>query len=210
MQLNKTKLALTMGVIFLSAASSTYAASLTPTVDITTRDDVVLSQVQALDFGANIFIGTGGACKLDADAPSATVGQANGAGFSDTNFGLLSGTGCAAGVTATPGIYKVVGTAGATATVTVTPLNASTDISFVADSGCISNYEGNAGLDTCLALTNATPIPAVLADATDGADAGVTSGETIITIGGTVTIINAGGLTSSLLYQDTFDLNVVY
>jgi hypothetical protein len=210
MQLNKTKLALTMGVLFLSAASSTYAVTLSPTVDITTRDDVALAEDQVLSFGANIFTATGGVCTMDADTPGEALGQANMASAAAANFGELSGTGCATGIVATPGVYRVIGTAASAVTVTVTPVNASTDFSYSADNGCIVNYDNNAtATDACIALTNATPIGAQLAGATDN---GATSvpGETVITIGGTITVINAAGLTASTAYSDSFNLNVVY
>lgn len=210
MQLNKTKLALTMGVIFLSAASSTYAASLSPTVDITTRDDVTLAEDQALSYGASIFTGTGGVCTIDADTPGEALGQGNFAVVGAANFGELSGTGCANGTVASAGIYRVIGTAASTVTVTVTPANVSTDFSYSADNGCVVNYDGIAtATDACVALTNATPIPVRLADGTDNGATSV-SGETVITIGGTITVINPAGLTASTPYNDTFNLNVVY
>lgn len=210
MHLNKTKLALTMGVIFLSAASIANAASIVGTVDITTRDDVSLAEDQALSYGANIFTATGGVCTMDADTPGEALGQANMAVVAAANFGELSGTGCASGIVATAGVYRVLGTAASTVTVTVTPANTSADFSYAADNGCVVNYDGLAtATDACVALTSATPIPVRLADGTDNGATSV-SGQTVITIGGTITVINPAGLTASQLYTDTFNLNVVY
>lgn len=206
MQPNKSKLALTIGVLLFAASNSSSAASLTPNVKVTTRDDVTLSQVQAMSFGSNLFIAAGGVCLMDADTPGDVVGQANGL-TTQANYGELSGTGCADGNIATPGVYKIAGTAASTVTVTVTPLNANGAFTYVPNNGCVVVYNNTAGAnETCTALS-ASPIVTALAGALDNGSA--VAGEGIVVIGGTVTIGGAP-LTASTGYTDSFSLNVVY
>ncbi|TWX67478.1 hypothetical protein [Colwellia sp. C1TZA3] len=207
MQPNKTKIALVIGALYLGASGASYAASLAPTVKMTTRDDVTLSQVTALAFGPNIFTTAGTSCLMDADTPGDIIAQANGTA-EKANFGELSGTGCVTGASGTPGVYKVSGSPGAGITVTVSGLNTDPLFTFTPNNGCIVEYDQVSEGDTCKALASATATTTIIAGTTDGGDDEVTSGELIMSIGGTLSVVSA--LTADTPYTDQFKINVVY
>jgi hypothetical protein len=207
MQPNKSKLAITIGVLLFAASNSSIAATLTPNVLLTTRDDVTLSQVTPMTFGANLFTASGGTCAMNAGNPTEATAQANNAALIGTNYGELTGSGCASGNIATPGVYSISGSTGADVTVTVTPDNTHGDFTFASNSGCIVDYDGAAAGDACLALTSGGSQITTLANTTDAVGTAVDA-ESIIVVGGTITTVNT--LTQSTAYTDSFTVNVVY
>lgn len=223
MQPNKTKIALVLGALLMGASGASNAAVQGSfPVKVATLADVILTQVTALDFGANVYSAAGGTCKLDGSNPVQADSQVDviAAGGTGVGYNQLSGTGCITDAQTdgvpllgqSAGVYNVAGIGGLDVTVTVSDSAISTDFTFSPDSACVTDYNGAAATsagDLCLALSAGTGKLVTLADATDALNAGAPDGSTRIVVGGTITV-GAGDLTPSTAYADTFNVNVIY
>jgi len=227
MQPNKTKIALVIGAFFLGASGASNAATANFDITVSTLPDVVLSQVQALDYGANMFVTALGTCTMNAVQPGEGAlmqyqsGTTEGATAS-SNFGTLTGGGCVNGTeVATPGVYKIAGLAGTTVNITINGVS-NADFGFNPNSGCIVNFDGGATLldsqDSCDAFVpgaiTSTDLPAVTATEEGSAAPGFVvsaagAAELHFTVGGTVTI-GAVDLSANTNYVQQFPVDVVY
>jgi hypothetical protein len=232
MQPNKTKLALQIGAVVLGAlcASNSYADTFT--AQVTTVDDVVITERQALAFGENIFTTAGTTCVLGvgaggtATAPGSVLMNytdtlAGTPGAQGANYGLLSGDGCVVGAGAadgvTPGIWDVTGLAGGAVSILVTEI-AQTDAAITYEpSGCVVVYDGTtgAGLDDCDALASGGVVSGQFADNTAaedetvGPDTGTsTEGQFSFAVGGTISIVSA--LVAENPYDVQFQIDITY
>jgi hypothetical protein len=210
MQPNKTKLALIMGTLLYSASHSTYATIADFPVTVTMRDDVTLTELQSVDFGQNIFTAAAGNCLLDASAPDPGDVFAN--VVVGGTYEQLSGTACADGTVAQAGLYKIVSEEAVAITVTITkPLFTAGDDFDFTPAGCLPSFSGdNTSLDTCKVLVEGVGIDtAGPATADVGGSNTVVATETIMSIGGTINVMNV--LTAGQIYNaKQFHVNVVY
>lgn len=196
--------------LLLGGAGLANAASESFNVTVTTLPDLVLTQVQALSFGTNVYIDAGGVCTMDADIPGDTATQTKRAvAVTATGFGDLTGAGCVNGVGAgTPGLYKIAGLQGQSVSISIGGV-VGTDFSFT-PAGCIATYDDGVDGDLCTTYSGAISAQSYdLASTTDGGDAGVTAGELIFSVGGSITI-GASDLTANLAYSESFPVDVVY
>ena len=178
-------------------------------VSFTTVADVVLSEVTPLNFGTNVFIANGGICDMGVvPAPASLVTVPAQTGAAGTS-GNITGAGCLtvnAGANGnTLGYYTVVGLGGQSVTVTVASAS-NADFDF-APAGCVANFDGGAGGDTCDTFTADNPIVARLSDAGD--DGTVLLNSTTIVVGGRITV-GATDLTPATAYTQNFNITAVY
>jgi hypothetical protein len=222
MQPYKSKLACVIGALFLGASGASNAATGTFDITVTTLADVVLAQKQALSFGANLFTTAAGTCQMDATTPPSDTAlmqyEEDGTAVAGATFGDLSGTGCIVGATATPGVYRISGTANSTVNITIGSLAPGGDFSFTPNTGCIVAYvnsseDGTGSDDTCTTFTadSATPrrLPTATEEQTTGPVGVTVAGELVFSVGGTVTV-GATPLTASTAYTANFPVTVVY
>lgn len=212
MQLKKAKQALAVGAVILGTSSTAFSASESFDLTVTTLPDVAITELQALDFGSNMYVGAGLSCFMDAATPgdgnNGTTADMNyeAGGVAPSKFGELSGTGCVAAAVASPGIYELSGLTGLDVDVTVTGVTG-TDFTFYPNSGCIENYDGGAAGDTCESFIPGAAETVTLADTGD--DGNAADGIAIMTVGGTITIGGAD-LTANTAYTENFTIEVTY
>ncbi|WP_448567982.1 hypothetical protein [Thalassotalea ganghwensis] len=220
MQPNKKKIALAIGALLVGASGASNAATGTFDITVNTIADVVLTEETPLDFGTNIFTSTG-SCTMDAATPSTASLQIDPAVTATaTNYGDLNGSGCVTGAVATPGVYKVTGSPGATINITINGFTSvAGDYSFTPNSNAVGIYgatgaSGAAGDDIIGTLSTVGPTAVRLPDATEALEAEVTANELVFTLGGTLTVTSP--LTANTTYGTAFDagdvfaINVVY
>lgn len=233
MQPNKTKLALKIGAVVLGAlcASNSYADTFT--AQVTTVDDVVITERQALAFGSNIFTTAGTSCELQvgaggtADAPGSVLMNYQDIligtpGAQGADYGELAGDGCVVGAGAadgvTPGIWDVTGLSGGAVSILITEI-AQTDAAITYEpSGCVVVYSGDnaTGADDCVALTSGGVVTGSFADDTATEDEGGGTGDTgasvesqfSFAIGGEISIVS--GLVAENPYDVQFQIDITY
>jgi len=197
----------------LGSISAANAAEGTFDVGFRTITDVTIVETQALSFGATMFATSGGVCSMDASAATVSDVQAGINGGADgSTAGLIAGTGCIDQAAATTGnqigIYTVSGISGADVKVTVNEVLGA-EFDFTPDSGCISNYDGSSGGDTCQSFFPGTAVTTALANSTEGtADSEVTDTELRVVIGGKITVNT--DLTSDTNYTQQFTIVATY
>ena len=218
MQRIKPRLTLMLGVAYLGASATAYAASQSFDITATTVPDVSLSEVTPLNYGTTMFVTAGGTCLMQATSPGSDLADMqwpNNTGVAAANYGDLSGSGCVNGLgTGTPGIYKVTGVAGAAVKITITGFTG-TDFNFSPNSGCIVTYNGDNtdDADTCESFIPGVQETVNLAAAaetdTSGSTNSAVAAELVFTVGGTVTV-GAVDLSPNTAYAEAFSVNVVY
>jgi hypothetical protein len=216
MQPKNTKIALIIGALFLGASGASNADTQSFDVSVTTVADVSVTEVETVDFGANIYPAGGTTCSMIASTLTAITDAklqiVRGAAVASmTNYGDLSGAGCINGVGTTlgtqPGEYVLSGTTGTDITILVTSVDAG-DFTFT-PAGFVSSYDGSttAG-DLAVAISAGSAVTQSLAASADVAGT-VVDGELVMVLGGTLAIVNT--LTSDFAYTTTtFPLNVIY
>jgi len=214
MQPNKTKIALVIGALMLGVSATSNAATGTFDITVATVEDVKITPITELDFGANIFTTAAGTCTLDAAQPATDDMQMSTAAsvVAGTDYTKLDGAGCITGNAGTPGKYKISGASDTIVNITIDPVTAA-DFSFTPDSNAIVNYGTTAGVDddTLVALTPGVSLALRTPTTADigGTVNNVVASEILFVIGGTLTV-GAADLTPSTPYADVFHVNVVY
>lgn len=211
-QILNVKKTLVAGGLLLAVSNVASAASVPFVVSVTTLPDLVLTQVQALNYGVNMYVDALGVCTMDAGVPSDTIAHIvrTAPNATGTGFGTISGTGCVTGAADNlkPGIYKIAGLQAQPVSITIGGAS-SADFSF-SPNGCIATYDGStASADTCVAYTGAQSAVVKPLAATADVAGNVVAGELLFTVGGVVTI-GATPLTANLAYSQSFPVDVIY
>jgi len=210
---NKTKIAMIIGAMYLGVSGASNAVTGSFDITIATIADLSVNEIQALSFGSSVFTTGSAVCNLQGNDPlfSDVLADANNVITGGTTYlsvdTALTGSGCAGG--GRVGIYEVV-TAGAADNITVT-INEVTnaDFTFSPNSNCLPEYVATAATDdVCRILAPGTPNTVAVTGST-GANQGSLDKTLRFTVGGTLTTA-AGGLTAATLYNDVFNIDVIY
>lgn len=230
MQPNKTKLALQIGAVVLGAlcASNSYADTFT--AEVTTVDDVEITERVALSFGTNVFTTASTSCTMlvtdestgTANPTPVLMKYASTAAVSVGGaYGDLSGDGCVNATTdtaVTAGVWDITGIPGGSVKILLTEIAQDvTDYTYSPDTGCYVEYNGDntANADSCVALAPGTVYTTPLAasaedDAVPAAGSGTSvAGALAFTVGGTISI-GTSGLTAETPYDLKFQVDVTY
>jgi hypothetical protein len=218
MQPNKITTALGLGVLCLGVSGTSIAATGTFPITAATIADVGLVQNDPISFGTNIFT-TAGTCVLIGDQPTDVELQivptiANTALINGINNGNLSGTGCVGGDgLGTPGKFTVTGISGAAVTVSMGSIpdtDNGGEWSFTPNRSVAGLYDNNStdSADVRQAVSSSAPTSLFLAGAIDALGIGVTDSALVITLGGTLNVLQT--LTANQAYSGSFDLTVTY
>jgi hypothetical protein len=211
MQPNKTKIALSIGVLFLGVSGTSNAATESFNISATTIADVGLVQVNGIDYGTNIFTSVGNCILIGNEPADLQIDPSITSSALDN--GTLSGTSCVNGDDlGTPGEYTVTGITATDVTISMTSISTA-DFTFT-PLGAASGY-GNATPaeddDVRIAVSSSGPITARTAGAGDVNALianNVVDQQLKIFLGGTLNVLQT--LTPSTPYSGTFDLTVTY
>lgn len=219
-KLNKTLLAAGVCASLVSLTSN--AATGNWTVNFTTVPDVSIAQVAGgiLSFGQDLKLAPSSTCTMAVSAvahPGSIAGRIAAATATYTTAAAgtyqdMSGN-CNTATKGTAGVYRITGAKGVTVGITVNGIAPGAgDFSYV-PTGIVANYNKAADGDTFAAITtsgnNATG-SAVLAADLDSSTVGGSpiSGQTLMFLGGTVTVQNQ--LTAGLPVTQQFTVDVIY
>jgi hypothetical protein len=211
-QILNVRKTLIVGGLLLAMSNAADAASGSYAVTVTTLPDLVLTEIQPLNYGSNMYIDALGVCTMDAGTPTDTLAQIvrTSADSTGAGFGAIVGTGCVTSALdhTKPGIYKIKGLQGQTVNITIGGAS-DADFSF-SPNGCIGTYDGSTtAADTCSAYTGAqSAVTKPLATTADVAGAAV-AGELLFTVGGVVTV-GSINLIASQAYSQSFPVDVIY